>query len=518
MDFINSKDARKTYKANLCASFFGYFINTVSRFLFRGIFLRFLSRETLGLTGMFGSVLGVVSVAELGISGAILQTFFNPIAKGDVKELSCAYYFLKKVSMLFAGIIFALCVLVSGNLHFFVNSLPDIPDIKQLFLLFCAGAVVPYFYAAERSLVMCCRRQYVISYAGGLFNVLSTVVQIVLLVAGKGIKECLLINMAVSVTEGIFYGIYVKKHFPPLEKNAKPQKSYIAKVTRNFKGLVFHKLGGICYSNTDNLLTSKMLGLGYTALYSNYALVIGTINTVPALILDALTAEVGNIVFTKPTEQTERIFDSIYFANLLTNTLCSSLLISCINPFVTFWLGEDAVLPDICVTFIVIYYFFAGLRDVPLLFRTSYGLFYEERKKPVVQALLNLCLMPPFIKLMGFSGVFVSQLATILSCCVFYEPYILYKYGFCKDFKAFLHNNTGKMFFSLICIFTSKKIGCFVFALNFNIGIKLVLCTFAVVFFVCLSFYLCYINTPQGKFILNFLFKKAKAGIEQQHS
>ena len=460
----------------------------------------------LGLTGLFGSVLATVSALELGLSAAVLQTMYKPVAKNTPKEIALSYFFLKKASAVFGTLIFSVCCAISGKLYLFANKLPDIPNIRGLFIVFCINAVLPYFFAAQKSLIMCCRKLYVVLYTQGMCGVLCTAVQIILLVAKADFMCCLLVETVFCTVQGVFYYFYVKKAFPPLKKPEKYPKSYLSKVKRNFSGMIFHKLGGICYANTDNLLTSKLLGLEYTALFSNYALVIGTLNALPALVLDSVCAEVSNIVFTKDKAFTQKIFNCLYAANLFVNTVCSCIVLCCVNPFLNVWLGNSMTLPKSCVRIVVLYYFFAGLRDVPLLFRTSYGLFYEERKKPVILAILNLCIMPALIMIFGFAGVYLSELISILCCCVFYEPYILYKHGFKVSFKNFIKQNAGKMQFGLLCIFTCELVCYYIGKSGLCAVAEIVACAVFSVLFVSLAFGVAFGRSDEAKYIFRFVF------------
>ncbi len=497
------------YNANIQSSLFCFFITTVCQFLFRSIFLEYIGKEFLGLAGMFSGVIGSISVIELGISQAILQTFFAPIAKNDSEELSLAVTVLKKASF-FAGVaIFIICFAISDNLSFFAKTMPDIPGTKKLFLLFSLNMVLPYFFASQRSLIICYGRLYVASYAQGLFCVLSTAVQILLLLLGKGYEMCLITGILFTVAEGVFYNIYVKLYLPRIIKGVKYTQKYFGKVKRNFSGLIFHKLGGICYANTDNLLTSKMLGLGYTALFSNYGMIIGTVNAVPPLILNSFTAEIGNNVCTKTSGQNEKIYRCLYLANLWMNTVCSCMLLVTVNPALSLWLGKNMLLPEKTVKTILLYYFFAGLRDVPLLFRNSYGLFYEERKKPIIQAIINLCLMPPLIKLMGFTGVFLSELITILLCCVFYEPYVLYKHGFGQKFGVFLRDTVIKMLFSLFCIFCVDAACACINSFDISALYKIIINCVLSVTTITFAFLIAFGKSDEAKTIISFI-KSAK--------
>ena len=57
---------------NMLTGVAGYAINTIVGFVCRIVFVRVLSAEYLGVSGLFSNILSVLSLAELGISSAII--------------------------------------------------------------------------------------------------------------------------------------------------------------------------------------------------------------------------------------------------------------------------------------------------------------------------------------------------------------------------------------------------------------------------------------------------------------
>ena len=56
---------------NALANSGSYIVNLILSFVARTIFIRVLSQEYLGVQGLFGNILSVLSLAELGIGTAI---------------------------------------------------------------------------------------------------------------------------------------------------------------------------------------------------------------------------------------------------------------------------------------------------------------------------------------------------------------------------------------------------------------------------------------------------------------
>ena len=73
-------------------TFFGFLVKIYQAFLpfiMRTVMLHTLGIGYLGLNGLFASVLQVLSIGDLGISGAIVYSMYEPVAKKVPKKL-CA--------------------------------------------------------------------------------------------------------------------------------------------------------------------------------------------------------------------------------------------------------------------------------------------------------------------------------------------------------------------------------------------------------------------------------------------
>ena len=82
-------------------TFFGLLLKlyqAVLPFVVRTVMLRTIGIEYLGLNGLFTSVLQTLSIAELGISGAITFSMYKPIAQGDTERV-CALLRLYRLSL-----------------------------------------------------------------------------------------------------------------------------------------------------------------------------------------------------------------------------------------------------------------------------------------------------------------------------------------------------------------------------------------------------------------------------------
>ena len=76
-------DFAKNTRRNMVANAVNNGIRLLFPFLNRTLFLWLLGPEYLGLNGLFGSILGVLMLAELGFGMAVICSMYKPIADDD---------------------------------------------------------------------------------------------------------------------------------------------------------------------------------------------------------------------------------------------------------------------------------------------------------------------------------------------------------------------------------------------------------------------------------------------------
>ena len=75
-------------------------VGIILPFIVRTVLIYSLSASYAGLNGLFASILSVLSLAELGISNAIVYSMYKPIADDDTDTLCAILNFYRKHSLL----------------------------------------------------------------------------------------------------------------------------------------------------------------------------------------------------------------------------------------------------------------------------------------------------------------------------------------------------------------------------------------------------------------------------------
>ena len=116
------------------------------------------------------------------------------------------------------------------------------------------------------------------------------------------------------------------------------------------------------------------------------------------------------------------------------STICLFVLF---NPFIELSFGADYLFDPAVVFIIVFNFYLTGMRQAVLTFRDAFGIYWQDRYKPLFESVINLVVSISFAYLWGIFGVFMGTAISTLTTCFWVEPYILYKYAFQSSVKTY---------------------------------------------------------------------------------
>ena len=121
---------------NIIAGVGGYIVNTILGFICRMVFVKCLAADYLGVNGLFTNILTMLSLAELGIGGAIVYALYKPLAENDERKIASlvkVYGTAYKVIGCVIGII-GICLMPFLNI--IITEQPNISESIYLLYIF----------------------------------------------------------------------------------------------------------------------------------------------------------------------------------------------------------------------------------------------------------------------------------------------------------------------------------------------------------------------------------------------
>ena len=189
---------------NFLANSAGHLINVILSFVVRTIFIYTLSAEYLGVNGLFGNVLTVLSFAELGIGTAMIYKLYEPVAANDFDMIRRLMNLYRRLYMMVALVIAAAGLLLVPFLPYLIadyERYSDMENLTVIYLLFLFDAVSSYFFSYKRSIIYAYQKMYISTAIDGAVMILQFILQIVVLLVFKAFIPFLLIQVAASVAK-----------------------------------------------------------------------------------------------------------------------------------------------------------------------------------------------------------------------------------------------------------------------------------------------------------------------------
>lgn len=409
-------------------------------FVVRVVFTHTLSQIYVGVNGLFTDLLNVLALFELGIESAITYALYRPIAENDVEEqkslmrIYCWYYRVVAVTVTLMGL------LVIPFLPILIKEQTEVEHLTLIYILYLTNSALSYLVVYKKSLIDAHQLLYLGLMYQTVFWVIQDILQIIILITTKNFILFLLVYIVCTLLGNIAISNKASRLYPYIkEKNIQPLEGLKKKeIAKNIRALFLHKMGNVLASNTNNILLSFFVGIISTGIYSNYYLIIQSINQILHQMFLGITASIGNLGVSRDVDRVKMVYHTTYFIAQWVYGLGAICLFELLNPFVRFSFGEKYLFSRDIVLVLCINFFVTGLKDVTLVFRNSLGLFRRDRYISIICAVSNIIFSIIMVNQFGTIGVFMGALSSMLLTSAWLEPYIIYKYYLKHPFDQFL--------------------------------------------------------------------------------
>lgn len=415
---------------NMAAAWGGQLTAILVQMITRIVFVRCLSAEYLGLSGLFSNILSMLSLVELGVGPAMTYSLYRPLAQRDTEKIKSLMHLYRRAYRIIGAAILLLGAAGLPLYSHFISGQPDIPHMNWIYLLFVLDSGLSYFCSYKRTLICCDQKRYIDTLVHYGFYLLYHAAQAAVLLATRNYLLFLLCQLASTLLENLTLSRIADRLYPFLRETAVQPlpKADLDQIRRSVGAMVCHKVGGIVVSGTDNLLISAFVGLAVTGLYSNYLLILNALRSILSHLFKSVTDSVGNLSAMESEEKIQEVFYKIFFLNFWLYGLCTICLNGLFQPFIALWLGEEYLLSRPVVLIVLLSFFFTGMRQTVLTFRDATGCYYHDRYKPLFESAVNLAASILLGQRFGIGGIFLGTILSTLAVCTWVEPYVLCKW------------------------------------------------------------------------------------------
>lgn len=420
---------------NITISIFSQIIIVILGFISRKVFLDSLGINYLGIDGLLTNILSMLALVEGGIGASIVYNLYKPLAENDKNKVIALVQLYKKVYGILAIIVLFISIIIYPFLDNLMKDGSSISNITVIYFLFVAKNVIAYLNAHKWSLINADQRGYVLAKMNLMFQVLTTIVKIIVLVSTQSYILYLIIELGIYALQNVINGRIVNKRYQYIKTKEKYSidKSTKENLIKNVKALFLHNIGGYIVFGTDNVLISSFVSLAMVGIYSNYTMIINQLSSLVNPILNGIGASVGNLIATESKDKSYTIFKIAYLVNFWIYSFCAIFLYNLLGPFISWWLGKEYLLDHITFIVILINFYLTGMRTAIATFKNKAGLFVQDKYVSLIEACINVTSSLILVNYFGLVGIFIGTTISTITTVFWTQPYIVYKNVFKKS-------------------------------------------------------------------------------------
>ena len=486
----------------------GFKLCTMVMALFvKRILINTCGNEVNGLNALYLSIIGFLSVAELGFGTAVTFCMYKPIVEKNDAQVAALYHLFQRLYLLIGGVILAAGLLILPWIHLFAKDYLQLEvNLYLSFGLMLISVVATYLFSAKMALFNAYKNNYITTAITSGGYVFQYVLQIAVLLLTKSFVGYLICRIVTALVQwGVTERLISKHHSKIIKTRATLDPELRDGLIKSIKAMMMHKVGYVLVNSVDSMVISIFVGVVALGEYSNYVTILASMTGVLSLVFTSLTSIIGHVYVSETKDTTCKYCEAFHLLNFM---LGVGFFLGCyaiVDDLIAILFSADLIVAKSISFVIVLNSFVQFMRQTVLVFRDATGTFYNDRWKPLVEGVFNVIFSVLFVEWIGVQGVIIATIATNLLICHVIEPYVLYKNAFDLSPIRYYWKNYGRIVCFIAALLMLNQ--CMVSVTNhwlqllingcISVGISLVVCIGAI-----------FSNKHIGQYILKVLRRK----------
>lgn len=413
-------------------------VTMVGPFITRIIVTWTIGKEFLGVSGVFSSILSMLSLTELGFSSAISYKCYSLYAENNVVSIRRYLGFFRKIYRGIGTVIIILGVIITPFLSQIVSGeIPKCLNLYIIFYIYLFQTAISYYLAAYRAVIFTVsQRQDIESKIAVIWNSVMYLLQIILLLLFKNYYVYLIVLPITTIAINLSRIVISNKLYPELKAEGDISKAEKKEIFQAILPLIGHRLHGTIVISADNIIISMFLGVVMVANYNNYFSIISALSGFIIAIYAAIQPGIGNLMATESMKKNRDNFEKISFAMIWIVGWMSICLTCLFEDFISLAYGNESNLGIGAVVLLVLEFYIWRTFDIVMTYRDVVGKWSGDTVIPYLSGAFNLITNLLLVKYIGIVGVILSTILTFVLFSIPYSIRVLFK----KVFKSSLKN------------------------------------------------------------------------------
>ncbi len=406
----------KNSMRNMFYIYAAYLLIVVLNFVVRRIFLDVLTIDYLGYDGLFTSIFSFLSLSEMGVASIITYHMYSEIAAKDIFRIRKLLYIYKLIYRIIGFLVLALGLLASLFLPLILEG-QELHDswtfIYTIYFLQLTATLCTYFLAYRRILFITHQRIYVCTAVDTAVNIVCVIAKMIVLLKWRNYILYLLISILNNILTNLIITILSKKEYPEITSiHVDREDMRELNLGHEVKNMLVTRIATTVYGASDNIIITRILGIGTTGLIDNYKMLTSKINELVLSLFNSLQASIGNLVYDNDKDKGVGFFHALDLTGFFMGLVSATGLITVGQQVIVVWLhNEKYLLPYAFLILIAVNMYIAISNNPIVYFRNSLGHFEADRNYMIAAATVNIVLSILLGIRFGITGVMVGTVA-----------------------------------------------------------------------------------------------------------
>lgn len=435
---MNHKSRSYNSAVNAVVNIVAQFIVLLVNFGTRKIFIVAFGENYLGISGLYSNILSVLSLAELGVGSAILYCLYKPVAENDYDHITALINYYKKLYRIIGLFVAAMGLLVVPFLNYLVNIEADVGNITLYYLLYLANVVASYFLVYKTAILIADQKNYVIKICTAIVQVVQFAVLSVIALVFRNYTLYLILQILFSILTNIVCSVVASEKYPFINGKSRIEAEEKKSIWANIKAMFSYQVGNVIVNHTDNILISLLISTITVGFYSNYSMVVSSVNTFAMLIFTSVQASIGNLAAKETAQRQYDVFRKLSVVGFCLTSFATVSFLTLFQDFITILYTDHYLLDFKVVIACSLNFYMVNILQPVYCYRNTVGLFKHTKRIMIYTAIVNIVLSVILGKIWGLFGILFATFLSRLVTNFWYEPIKLY--------RNYFHRSPGEYF------------------------------------------------------------------------
>ena len=420
---------------NSVVSFLSQIVTICILFITRKLSLQYFGVELLGISSTLTSLIGALSLADLGVQSAIVYRLYAPLKNNDKEKVNSIINIFGVVYKCVGSFILIAGIFIQPFLQYILKGVVINFQVRIILILLILNTSFSYFLSYKQTLLYADQHDYITKYVQMITNIVIGTLKIIFVIVFKNYYLYLSLDiMQTLIINGLVH-ILCKKYYPYIQKK-NINRVYFKEIVSDVKQVFAAKLASYVYTSTDNIIISSFISSATVGYLSNYTRIISQLKVVIYSLLAPIIPFIGrNLVEQNNNEEINfRYYTNVRYLLVYLIGIPTYLLI---DLFITICYGSQYILTKNIVILLLIDMYISFVYTPCYEYNNAAGLFKQEKKIMIIAALMNIIISIVCVNFIGMIGVLVGTVISQLYLWIFRSK-ITYKYCFKASKKSYI--------------------------------------------------------------------------------